>query len=113
MLYIHGFCDYFFQKELADAYVKNGFDFYAIDLRKYGRSYLPNQRINSCRNLNKYFPDIDTALAIIKSEGHSSITINAHSTGGLTTVLYAKQHQENKKYNKCLLFTNELKLFPI
>ena len=38
VLYIHGFCDYFFQEELAKEYLANGFDFYAIDLRKYGRS---------------------------------------------------------------------------
>lgn len=103
VLYIHGFCDYFFQKELAETYTKNGYDFYAIDLRKYGRSYLSHQKINSCRNLNEYFADIDTALSIIKSEGHHNITINAHSTGGLTTVLYAKQHQEKKNYNKIVL----------
>lgn len=103
VLYIHGFCDYFFQKELAEAYAKNGVDFYALDLRKYGRSYLPNQKINSCRNLNEYFPDIDTALAIIKNEGHANITINAHSTGGLTTVLYASERANNKKYNKIIL----------
>lgn len=103
VLYIHGFCDYFFQTELAEAFTKSGYDFYAIDLRKYGRSYLPNQRINSCRKLSEYFADIDTALSIIKSEGHIDITINAHSTGGLTTVLYAKQHQQQKKYNKIIL----------
>lgn len=103
VLYIHGFCDYFFQKELAESFTNNGVDFYAIDLRKYGRSYLPNQKINSCRNLKEYFADIDTALSIIKSEGHTNIIINAHSTGGLTTVLYAKEHQQNKKYNKIIL----------
>ncbi len=103
VLYIHGFCDYFFQKELADAYANNGIDFYALDLRKYGRSFLPNQKINSCRNLNEYFPDIDTALAIIKNEGHTNITINSHSTGGLTTVLYASERAKNRKYNKIVL----------
>jgi len=103
VLYIHGFCDYFFQKELAEAYTNAGVDFYAIDLRKYGRSFLPNQKINSCRNLNEYFADIDTALSIIKAEGHTNIAINAHSTGGLTTVLYANEHQQNKKYNKIIL----------
>ncbi len=103
VLYIHGFCDYFFQKELAEAYTQNGVTFYAIDLRKYGRSFLPNQRVNSCRNINEYFADIDTALSIIKTEGHSNITINAHSTGGLTTVLYASQHKGIKKYNKIVL----------
>jgi alpha-beta hydrolase superfamily lysophospholipase len=103
VLYIHGFCDYFFNRELAQALTERGIDFYAIDLRKYGRSILSHQRINSCRNLNEYFPDIDTALSIIKSEGHTDITINSHSTGGLTTSLYAAAHPKNKKYNRIIL----------
>lgn len=103
VLYIHGFCDYFFNKELAQAITNKNIDFYAIDLRKYGRSFLTHQRINSCRNLNEYFPDIDTALSIIKAEGHTDITINSHSTGGLTTSLYAAAHQTNKKYNRIIL----------
>ena len=28
VLYIHGFCDYFFQEELAKEYLANGFDFF-------------------------------------------------------------------------------------
>lgn len=103
VLYIHGFCDYFFNRELAEAVTNNGIDFYAIDLRKYGRSYRENQRINSCRNLSEYYADIDTALSLIKQEGHTDITINAHSTGGLTTVLYAKNRQQTKKYNRIVL----------
>ncbi len=104
VLYIHGFCDYFFQTELANYFTTNGIDFYALDLRKYGRSLLTHQRANECRNLNEYFADIDTALSIIKAEGHSNILINAHSTGGLTTVLYAKSKEKSiKKYNNIVL----------
>ncbi len=103
VLYIHGFCDYFFNNELADAYTTNGIDFYAIDLRKYGRSYLDHQKINSCRSLKEYFADIDTALSIIKQEGHTDVTINAHSTGGLTTTIYAAHQKNAKKYNRIIL----------
>ena len=38
MLYLHGWNDYFFQTHLADAFAALGFDFYALDLRRYGRS---------------------------------------------------------------------------
>ena len=38
VLHVHGFCDYFFQTGAADFWVRNGYDFYALDLRKYGRS---------------------------------------------------------------------------
>ncbi len=43
VLYVHGFVDYFFQTHLADFYVERGWDFHAIDLRRYGRSLLPHQ----------------------------------------------------------------------
>jgi len=41
MLYLHGFNDYFFQDHFADWANKLGFNFYALELRKYGRSILP------------------------------------------------------------------------
>ena len=41
VLYIHGFIDYFFQTEMAERFNQQGFDFYALDLRKYGRSPAP------------------------------------------------------------------------
>lgn len=43
VLYIHGYNDYFFQKQLGDSVNAHGYNFYAMDLRKYGRSILPNQ----------------------------------------------------------------------
>ena len=39
VLYIHGFNDYFFQRELAQKMDSAGYSFYAIDLHKYGRSH--------------------------------------------------------------------------
>lgn len=85
VLYVHGFNDYFFQKEMAYEYNKHGYDFYAIDLRKYGRSILPHQTPFFALNIREYFPDLDSALAIIHKEGHSEIILSAHSTGGLIT----------------------------
>src|SRR5687768_3536362 len=38
VLYLHGFIDYFFQRHVAEAFNGAGYDFYALDLRKYGRS---------------------------------------------------------------------------
>ncbi|MDD6209671.1 MAG: alpha/beta hydrolase [Bacteroidales bacterium] len=88
VLYVHGFNDYFFQKEMAYEYSKHGYDFYAVDLRKYGRSILPHQTPFFVMDIREYFPDLDSALAIIRSEGHSEIILSAHSTGGLITSLY-------------------------
>jgi hypothetical protein len=39
---VHGYSDYFFNTELAERYNSRGFDFYAIDLRTYGRSLRPH-----------------------------------------------------------------------
>jgi alpha-beta hydrolase superfamily lysophospholipase len=90
VLYLHGFVDYFFQTHLADFFNGRGYDFYALDLRKYGRSLLPHQTPNFCLDIAEYYPEIDAALAIIRDEdGHDTVLLNGHSTGGLTAALYA------------------------
>ena len=53
VLYIHGYSDYFFQEEYAEQFTKRGINFYALDLRKYGRSYLPHQVIYKKRSLEE------------------------------------------------------------
>lgn len=88
VLYVHGFNDYFFQSELADRFNAEGYNFYALDLRKFGRSYLPNQKRCNMRDISEFFADIDTAAAIIKDEGNKNIVLMAHSMGGLTASLY-------------------------
>jgi alpha-beta hydrolase superfamily lysophospholipase len=40
VLYLHGYNDYFFHTHVAEKFNENNFDFYALDLRKYGRSLL-------------------------------------------------------------------------
>ncbi len=88
ILYVHGYNDYFFQSQLGDSMTVHGYNFYAIDLRKYGRSILAHQEPFSCKNINEYFQEIDSALTIIRQEGNEHIFIMAHSTGGLVTSLY-------------------------
>src|SRR5690554_3771130 len=43
VLYVHGWSDYFFQKRLARFWTSRGARFYALDLRKYGRSLREGQ----------------------------------------------------------------------
>ena len=104
VLYIHGFNDYFFQAEMAARYNDNGFTFYAVDLRKYGRSYLKHQKFNNVRDLREYFDDIDLDLTIIKQEGHDDVLLSGHSTGGLIVTLYA--HERKRKDLFSALFLN-------
>ncbi len=93
VLYIHGYCDYFFQTDLAKAFIDSNYNFYAVDLRKYGRSLLPNQTPNICYKVEEYFPDLDSCLARISSEGNKEIVLLAHSTGGLISSLYLKERK--------------------
>jgi alpha-beta hydrolase superfamily lysophospholipase len=90
VLYVHGFVDYFFQTHLADFFTERGWDFYAIDLHKYGRSLREYQTPNFCRSLTEYFPELDEAARIIREDdGHDQMLVAGHSTGGLITSLWA------------------------
>jgi alpha-beta hydrolase superfamily lysophospholipase len=90
VLYVHGFVDYFFQTNLAEHYTSRGFDFYALDLRKYGRSIRPHQTPYYCASITEYFPELDEAARIIRDDdGHDTLLVNGHSTGGLITAIWA------------------------
>jgi alpha-beta hydrolase superfamily lysophospholipase len=94
VLYVHGFVDYFFQTHLADFFVARGWDFYALDLRKYGRSLLPHQTPNFARSLTDYYPELDEAARIIREvDGHDQMLVAGHSTGGLITSLWSHSRQ--------------------
>lgn len=93
ILYIHGYNDYFFQKPLGDSVNAHGYNFYALDLRKYGRSIRPHQNPFFCKSLTEYFADIDTALTTIRAEGNDTVLLMAHSTGGLITPYYLQSKE--------------------
>ncbi|MBD2714730.1 alpha/beta hydrolase [Microvirga sp. STR05] len=95
VLYVHGFNDYFFQREMAEQYAAHGFRFYALDLRKYGRALVPHQRPNNVRNLSEYFEDVDAALAVMRAEGSYTLVLSGHSTGGLIVALYASARTDS------------------
>lgn len=88
VLYVHGFSDYFHQRELADFHVARGDDFYAVDLRKNGRSLLPHQTPADMVDVADFYPELAAALATIVADGHETVVLNAHSTGGLIGVLW-------------------------
>ena len=88
VLYVHGYNDYFFQDEMARQFTEHCYDFYAVDLRKYGRSIMPGQRKFEARDLREYFADIDSAVVQMQHDGISSIVLMGHSTGGLISAYY-------------------------
>ncbi|WGW11129.1 alpha/beta hydrolase [Saxibacter everestensis] len=93
VLYVHGWSDYFFQTELAQFWHHAGANFYALDLRKYGRSLGPHQTPGYITSLTTYDEDIEAALKVIQTENpESRLILNGHSTGGLTLSLWANRH---------------------
>lgn len=99
-LYIHGFNDYFFQSEMGQQMVDSGINFYAVDLRRYGRSRLPWQYPFNVRDMKEYFADIDSALTQIRRDGNTDITLGGHSTGGLTVIFYATERGARSGVNR-------------
>lgn len=94
VLWVHGWSDYFFQTHVADFFVAQGFDFYALDLRKYGRSLLGHQTPNFCRSLAEYLPELDEAARSIRvDDGHDTLLVAAHSTGALIAALWAHRRR--------------------
>src|SRR5678810_1352523 len=68
VLYVHGFLDYFFQRHMAERFAAEGYAFYALDLRKHGRSLLPHQHPCFCKDIAEYHEDLTRALEEIGSD---------------------------------------------
>ena len=91
VLYIHGWNDYFFQTHVADWWDELGYDFYALDLRRYGRSLRAGMMGGYIEDLVEYDLEIDAAVQRV-SQHHERVVLYAHSTGGLTAALWADRH---------------------
>ena len=93
ILYLHGRNDYFFQTEMADRLRQAGAAFYALDMRKYGRSLRPHQTIGYTDDLSVYDEEIGEAIEIIRSDRDDEpLVLAGHSTGGLIATLWAHRH---------------------
>lgn len=94
VLHVHGFADYFFHTEYAQWWADRGYTFYALDLRKYGRSLRPHQTPNYVADLHEYFGEIDLSWwRVTERDGHREVIVSGHSTGGLTMSLWADERR--------------------
>ncbi len=98
VLYVHGWSDYFFQKGLARFWTDRGARFFALDLRRYGRSLREGQPPGYIANLADYDTEIDLAVDEIRSSQppglpQRKLVLLGHSTGGLVLSLWASRHQ--------------------
>ncbi|MGO1440675.1 MAG: alpha/beta hydrolase [Brevibacterium yomogidense] len=109
ILYLHGWSDYFYHAHLARFWSHMGADFYALDLRGYGRNLDPErvekahsprpdddehvQRPGYITDLAEYDADLEAALAVIEETSPGRrIVVSGHSTGGLIAVLWADRN---------------------
>lgn len=104
VLYVHGFVDYFFQTHLADFYEQQGLRFYAVDLRRHGRSLRPHQFPNHTTDIDEYLVDVAAAVDAVRAEGIDWLLLNGHSTGGLTAALFA--HRSPRRASIDAVFLN-------
>jgi alpha-beta hydrolase superfamily lysophospholipase len=88
ILYVHGYNDYFFQKEMGDNFVDSCYNFYALDLHGYGRSIRKGQLPYQAREVSEYYEDIDSAMQVMRNDGITNVALMGHSLGGLITSSY-------------------------
>ncbi|MDY3126899.1 MAG: alpha/beta hydrolase [Corynebacterium sp.] len=96
LLWVHGMTDYFFQAHVAEYFHAKGFAFYALDLRKCGRSRMEGQRWHYVSDLSFYYQDLDAAVEVLR-RFHPTVVPLAHSTAGIIVPLwldYRRRHNE-------------------
>jgi alpha-beta hydrolase superfamily lysophospholipase len=103
VLYLHGYVDYFFQTHLAEFITARGRDFYAIDLRRYGRSLRDGDIPWFTTDLAEYFEELDLAIGKIQLEGHADVIAVGHSTGGLILPLWLHERRHTTPINGLVL----------
>ena len=85
-----------------------GYAFYALDLRKHGRSLRPHQHPNFCKNVAEYYPDITRAIDVIGEP----VLLAGHSTGGLICALYAHEGPHREHVQRAVAEQPVLRLEP-
>lgn len=94
-LYLHGWNDYFFQREMARHIALAGGQFFALDLSKYGRSWRAWQTFGWTDNLLSYDLDLGAAIEEINVLNPDlPFVLSGHSTGGLIASYWAKRHRD-------------------
>ncbi|RUP00741.1 MAG: alpha/beta hydrolase [Mycobacterium sp.] len=88
VLAVHGYTDYFFNTALADHFADRGFTFYALDLRKCGRSHRADQTPHFTTRLDRYDDELNHALALIREQADTRVLMYGHSVGGLIVSLW-------------------------
>lgn len=90
VLHVHGYNDYFFQAHLGQAFVDSARAFYAVDLARAGRSLIAGDIPHFMSDVAEQGDGIDAAVrAIADLHPALPIVVHGHSTGGLTSAIWA------------------------
>lgn len=103
VLYVHGFVDYFFQTHLARAFEEAGFRFYALELRRAGRSLREGNRAFFANRAEDYFTELDWAFRVIRENHPHASALIGHSTGGLICSLYLAARRGREPAERLIL----------
>ena len=94
VLYIHGFNDYFFNKEFAQRFKDEGYSFFAIDLHNHGKNINKNTKRYYFEDVKEFFPEINLSIDIMKGKYKiENITLYGISQGALIAALYENDNQ--------------------
>ncbi|BDZ61124.1 hypothetical protein Lsed01_01672 [Demequina sediminis] len=90
VLHVHGYNDYFFQDHLAGFFAEEGLAFYAVDMRRAGRSLRAGDVPHFIADIAELGDDIDAAVAeVARLHPGLPVIVHAHSNGGLAAAIWA------------------------
>lgn len=90
ILSVHGWSDYFYNRELAEFWHRRGYHFYALDLRHHGRSLRAEHELPGyVDDLRAYDEELGATMQLLRT-AHPALPVVAqgHSTGGLVLCLW-------------------------
>jgi alpha-beta hydrolase superfamily lysophospholipase len=103
VLSLHGFSDYFFHDHVSAAFADAGYAFYALELRRYGRSLRPGNVPAQIQKITSYQAEIDWALKVIQSETSGPLFSLSHSTGGLAMAHYFASGSQGSAFHAAVM----------
>ncbi|WP_062210257.1 serine aminopeptidase domain-containing protein [Demequina oxidasica] len=90
VVHVHGRNDYYFQTHVADAFAGHGLAFYAVDMRRAGRSLQPDELPHHFTRIAELGEDITAAIdAAVADAGDLPVIVHSHSTGALGAAIWA------------------------
>ncbi|WP_239512662.1 alpha/beta hydrolase [Bifidobacterium avesanii] len=95
IMYLHGWNDYFYRRHASEYWESMGVAFYAVDLRRYGRSYRPGETAGYIEDLHAYAAELNALRDQIVRDLGDDVRILGigHSEGGLIMSLWANRER--------------------